>query len=91
MDILYSDFQANQFHDSLFNYELTRCMENSVDPDQLASLDVSLLGSTLFSIDCLSFLCCFQKSLYMGVDVRKPVFGGLRITQAQTSLRIRPV
>ena len=25
----------------------------------------------------------------MGLDVRKPVFGGLRTTQAQTSLRIR--
>ena len=25
---------------------------------------------------------------YMGLDVRKPVFGGLRTTQAQTSLRI---
>ena len=28
---------------------------------------------------------------YMGLDARKPVFGGLRITQAQTSLRIRAV
>ena len=31
-------------------------------------------------------------SIYnMGLDVRKPVFGGLRTTQAQTSLRIRAV
>ena len=29
--------------------------------------------------------------LYMGLDARKTVFGGLRITQAQTSLRIRAV
>ena len=28
---------------------------------------------------------------YMGLDARKPVFGGLRTTQAQTSLRIRAV
>ena len=41
VDILYSDFQANQFHVSLFNYELTRRMENSVDRDQLASSEVS--------------------------------------------------
>ena len=27
----------------------------------------------------------------MGLDARKPVFGGLRTTQAQTSLRIRAV
>ena len=27
----------------------------------------------------------------MGLDRRKPVFGGLRTTQAQTSLRIRAV
>ena len=26
---------------------------------------------------------------YMGLDARKPVFGGLRTTQAQTSLRGR--
>ena len=28
---------------------------------------------------------------HMGLDARKPVFGGLRTTQAQTSLRIRAV
>ena len=27
--------------------------------------------------------------LHMGLDARKPVFGGLRTTKAQTSLRIR--
>ena len=27
----------------------------------------------------------------LGLNVRKPVFGGLRTTQAQTSLRIRAV
>ena len=27
----------------------------------------------------------------MGLDARKPVFGGLRTTQAQTSLRIRAI
>ena len=27
----------------------------------------------------------------MGLDMRKPVFGGLRTTQAQISLRIRAV
>ena len=30
-------------------------------------------------------------SLYIGLDARKPVFGGLRMTQVQTSLRIRTV
>ena len=29
--------------------------------------------------------------LYLGLDTRKPVFGGLRTTKAQTSLRIRAV
>ena len=29
--------------------------------------------------------------LNMGLDVRKPVFGGLRTTQVQTSLHIREV
>ena len=59
------DFQANKFPDLLFNYELTRYMENSVDPDQLASSEVSWLGSTLFSIDCLSFFhAVFKEFIY---------------------------
>ena len=33
----------------------------------------------------------FKSMNEMGVDTRKPVFGGLRLTQAQTSLRIRAV
>ena len=28
---------------------------------------------------------------YMGLDARKPLFGGLQTTNAQTSLRIRAV
>ena len=32
-----------------------------------------------------------QALIVMGLDVRKPVFGGLRTTQAQTRLRIRAV
>ena len=28
-------------------------------------------------------------TLHLGLDARKPVFGGLRTTKAQTSLRIR--
>ena len=33
----------------------------------------------------------YAKDLQMGLDARKPVFGGLRATKAQTSLRIRAV
>ena len=33
----------------------------------------------------------FTGWVQMGLDARKPVFGGLRTTQAQTSLRIRAV
>ena len=32
-----------------------------------------------------------DKSGYLGLVARKPVFGGLRTTKAQTSLRIRTV
>ena len=32
-----------------------------------------------------------KRILHMGLDARKPVFGVLRITQAQTSLRIHTV
>ena len=34
------------------------------------------------------FAFCFSTVNQMGPDARKPVFGGLRTTQAQTSLRI---
>ena len=32
-----------------------------------------------------------ENAYYMGLDVRKPVFGGFRTTKAQTSLHIRTV
>ena len=32
-----------------------------------------------------------KEANYMGRDVRKPIFGGLQTTKAQTSLRIRAV
>ena len=46
----------------------------------LSSTQNSCLNETLYSL-----------SRHMGLDVRKPVFGDLRITQVQTSLRIHAV
>ena len=37
------------------------------------------------------FQCCLKIENDMGLDVRKPVFGGLQTTKAQTSLRIGAV
>ena len=34
---------------------------------------------------------CYSSVIVYGLDARKPVFGGLRTTQAQTSLRIHAV
>ena len=51
-----------------------------------------LLGLALLATDVVCFLpllCPFISLLHMGLDARKPVFGGLRTTQAQTSLHIR--
>ena len=31
---------------------------------------------------------CWKGTLYLGLDTRKPVFGGLQTTNVQTSLRI---
>ena len=48
--------------------------------------------SLCFSEEIYTNMC--YASLYvhhLGLDARKPVFGVLRITQAQTSLRIRAV
>ena len=46
-----------QFHNrSQYEYEFVD--ENSVDPHQLASLEASCSGSTLFSISSLEFLNC---------------------------------
>ena len=48
---------------------------------------VEAFNSTLRYLDCLLNI----DNLYLGLDARKAVFGGLRTTQAQTSLRIRAV
>ena len=45
---------------------------------------------TCFS-QCGPFVCIKAASFNMGLDAWKPVFGGLRTIQAQTSLRIRAV
>ena len=37
------------FHILINYYEFTCCIENSVDPDQLASEEASCFGSTLFT------------------------------------------
>ena len=42
------------FHIFINYYEITCCIENSVDPDQLASLGASLSGSTLFTRELIS-------------------------------------
>ena len=46
----------------IFN-ELACCMESSVDPDQLASLEASLYVSTLFSVEYVSGFILFSKAL----------------------------
>ena len=48
----------------------------------------------IFDVDAYSYVderTDAVSSLYMGRNARKPVFGGFRTTQAQTSLRIRAV
>ena len=44
-------------------------------------------GAVYHGSEELTGLLC-EVSNYMGLEVRKPAFGGLRTTQAQTSLRI---
>ena len=45
----------------------------------------------LSNLSQFHLLLSLHKHHHMGLDARKPVFGGLRTTQAQTSLRIRAV
>ena len=59
--------------------------KNSVDPNQLAS------GKAIWSVSELVSVQPVNSVLSMGLVARKPVFGGLRTTQAQTSLRILAV
>ena len=47
------------------------------------------IGQLSSHIDLKSFV--ISTGQYMGLDARKPVFGGLGTTQAQTNLRIRAV
>ena len=54
--------QLIQFCISYFDYyELTCCIENSVDPDQLASSEASSSGSTLFTREVVSCFKLFSK------------------------------
>ena len=51
---------------------------------------MKVLFNVRVSIDSVSLGIQFEKAIKenMGFDARKPVFGGLRTTKAQTSLRI---
>ena len=49
------------FHILINYYEFTCYIKNSVDPDQLASKNASLSGSTLFTRELISGLYCFRK------------------------------
>ena len=49
------------FHILLNYYEFTCCIENSVDPDQLASEEASLSGSTLFIRELITGFILFSK------------------------------
>ena len=44
------------------------CLENSVDPDQLASSEVSWSGPTLFSIEFISGFILFFKEFMHGIS-----------------------
>ena len=59
--MLYSDFQAIQFYDSISYYEHTRYMANSVDPVKLASKEASSSESILFK-EFICFLYYFQNN-----------------------------
>ena len=49
------------FHILINYYEYTCCIENSVDPDQLASEEASWSGSTLFTRELISGFILFSK------------------------------
>ena len=69
-------FPASPALQFLWKYGFTIWLENSVEPDQLASAEASWSGSPLFS------------KRYMSLAVRKPVFVGLLTTKAQTCASI---
>ena len=56
------------------------CMENSVDPDQLASSEASWSGSTLFSFEFISGFILFFKEFMYGDQQSKGKLGSLCIT-----------
>ena len=62
---------------------------NSADPDQMWHPEASGLVCTVCLYHIKRDLGLYGHD--MGLDARKPVFGDLRTTQAQTSLRIRAV
>ena len=56
---------------------------------------LTVIGISVIATDCSLQECgmCYcglvNFSIHMGLDARQPAFGSLRITKAQTSLRIR--
>ena len=57
----------------------------SVNRCKVEDRQITIIASPLKESNVLKI--CF----YMGLNARKPVFGALRTTQTQTSLRVRAV
>ena len=51
----------------------------------------ALYNMLLQWIQLIEMILILSRLVHLGRNVRKPVFGGLRTTQAQTSLRIHAV
>ena len=73
---------------------IRKCHVRSQLTDRPLRIYVGLHTRQMFQLACQSprkYVSVGQSDNKMGLDARKPVFGGLRTTQAQTSLRIRAV
>ena len=52
------DFHLIQFHSLINYYELTCCIENSVDPDQLASSEARMI------LNCIVFMRVYTETKF---------------------------
>ena len=71
--------------------QLTNFIEMATGLQRLKEEHANVAFCSNITIDFNVSFHAKRQHKYMGLDARKPVFGGLQTTKAQTSLRIRAV
>ena len=90
---LYPPLLTNRFCGLICLYTLVAYIANNMVADQTATFGAVWFANLLFAANIFktNFICMIRVKIhspYMGLNAKKSVFGGLRTTKAQNSLRI---